>query len=174
MGRKKQKVKEPLPPALPLPEFDWCSESGNTYEWMNRELVELVVRRALEIPIEQWHEDTLNEKSGYSALTSKGARVFLRSHSWTGHGRNAKNDYYLYVDDELIGCFTEVRGDFVDYHYGYSGVEYVCRHVTYEIYEIQLERNKSRHASTLAEQQKKKTAAQAHAKQQFEAMKRKF
>ena len=172
--RKKQSIEEPPRLALEAPEFTWCSEAGHTYSWMNRELVELVVHGALAIPVCDWHEDTLNEKSGYSALTTKGARVFLRTHSWTGHGRNAKNEYYIYVDDELIGRFTEVRGDFVDYHYGYTGVEYVCRHVVYEIYEIELERNKPEREAEVVKKQREKTDKQNRARQQVEAMKRKF
>ncbi len=172
--RKNQEAKERVHTAPVVPEFIWCKESGHTYDWMNQELVELVVRRALEIPIENWREDTLNEKSGYSAPTEKGAQVFLRTHIWKGHGRAVKNDYYIYVDSELIGRFTEVRGDCIDYHYGYTGVEYVCRHVVYEIYEIELERTKPLREAQIALKQREKAAEEARERQQVEEMRQKL
>ncbi|HEY0076654.1 MAG TPA: hypothetical protein VGB77_21365 [Abditibacteriaceae bacterium] len=173
--RKKRKQKKEAPRALPpLPEFTWCSETEETYSWMNRDLVEFVVLKALEIPLDKWQHSTLDEKSGYCAVTEKGAQVFLRTYYSNGHGRTGRNEYYIYVDGELIGRFTEVRGEFLDYYYGYTGVEYVCRHIAYEIYEIEKERSKSLEEAAKARQQQEQAKLEAHTQQQLESMKMKF
>src|SRR5687767_10336061 len=132
LRKKRRHVKEVARPLPPVPDFTWCTESEETYNWMNKEVVEFVVHKALEIPLTKWQHGTLDEKIGYYALTEKGSQVFLRTHYWTGPGRTARNEYYIYVDSELIGRFTEVRGDILNYYYGYTGVEYICRHITYE------------------------------------------
>lgn len=174
LNRKRKRVKVQAPGALHVPEFVWCSESDATYSWMNKELVEFVVQSALEIPLSKWQEDTLDEKCGHGAITEKGAHVFLRTHCWTGPGRTARNEYYIYVDGELIGRFTEVRGDCLDYHYGYTGVEYVCRHVAYEIYEIALERAKPLKEAAAAQRRRERDEAAVRAREQVEEIRKKF
>ena len=173
--RKKRKVNKEQPrPLPPLPEFTWCSESEETYSWMNKELVEFVVQKALEIPLEKWQHGTLGEKTGYYAVTDKGAQVFLRTFYGSGHGRTGRNEYYIHVDGELIGRFTEVRGEFLDYYYGYTGVEYICRHIAYEIYEIENERNKPLQQAALAHQKQQQAQQRAQTEQQLHSMKMKF
>ena len=172
--KSKSRTKEQPTAALDVPEFVWCSDSEETYRWMNKDLVEFVVERALEIPLPKWQEGFLDEKSGYCAVTDKGAHVFLRTHCWTGKGRTARNEYYIYVDGELIGRFTEVRGDCTDYHYGYTGVEYLCRHVAYEIYEIERERSRPLREAMAAQHRREKEEAETRAQQQVQEMKDKF
>lgn len=172
--KSKPRGKELATPGRVLPEFVWCSESEETYKWMNKELVEFVVKNALEIPLSKWREDTMGEKNGYCAVTDKGARVFLRTHCWNGPGRTSRNEYYIYVDNELIGRFTEVRGDCLDYHYGYTGVEYVCRRVSYEIYEIEMERTRPVREAAAALKQREQEEAAVLARQKVQYMKSKF
>lgn len=172
--KRKTKIREQSTTLVNTPEFTWCSDSPETYQWMNRELVELVVYNTLAIPLEKWQKGVLYEKQGYYAVTSKGSVVFLRTHYWKGPGRTGRNEYYIYVDGELIGRFTEVRGDFINYYYGYTGVEYACRHIAYEIYELEIERAKIARIFNELEAKQEEEATEAQIRQQIQDMRRKF